>query len=69
MEKQCSKCGAVYKITSEDYPMRDRDSLKCEFCGETYFSWNCGKIYSRELISGPTKDEYKIGNQKSNALK
>jgi hypothetical protein len=39
--------------------MRDKDVLKCQFCGNIIFSWNAGVIYSKELISGPTKTDFK----------
>ena len=55
MEKICKKCGAKYKIIGHDCPMRDKDNLKCDFCGEILISWNGGVFYSRKLISGPNK--------------
>lgn len=59
MEKECKKCGAIYEIIESDYPMRDKDSLKCDCCNNTILNWNGGVIYSSKLISGP---KIKINN-------
>jgi len=40
--RECSGCGAVYKITRFKIPMRDKDSEHCEVCGEELISWNGG---------------------------
>ena len=51
---KCNNCGAEYEIESQDYPMRDKDSIKCSFCGYTLLKWNAGVIYSAKIISPPT---------------
>jgi len=56
MEIECKKCGAVYKIIEHEYPMRDKDFLKCDFCDCIIYNWNGGVFYSSKLISEPTKN-------------
>lgn len=56
---KCENCGTEYEIENQDYPMRDKDSIKCEFCGYTLLEWNAGVIYSAKNISPPTKDKYR----------
>jgi len=51
---KCQKCGAQYEITEYKSPMRDKDSIKCNHCQEEILSWNGGRFYSAEEISGPT---------------
>ena len=46
----CEKCGSVYKLTSVNVPMRDKDTIECDICGETIHSWNQAKVWSATLI-------------------
>jgi predicted Zn finger-like uncharacterized protein len=57
-EKECKNCGAIYQIIAQDYPMRDKDSIKCEYCGDILLSWNGGIIYSSKNVTGPTRAKY-----------
>jgi NAD-dependent SIR2 family protein deacetylase len=61
---KCKKCGATYEIESQDYPMRDKDSILCQYCGSILIEWNAGVIYSAKNISGPTKKNYLKNNTK-----
>jgi len=58
MIKECSKCGAKYKIIEQDYPMRDKDIIQCDFCQNIIHRWNGGVICSSELVSKPTNVIY-----------
>jgi hypothetical protein len=55
---KCKVCGANYEIESQDYPMRDKDSIECKYCGNTLIEWNAAVIYSVKYISGPTNEKY-----------
>jgi predicted Zn finger-like uncharacterized protein len=57
-EKTCQNCGAVYQIEEQSYPMRDKDSIKCNYCGNIIHTWNGGVICSAKNISGPIKGNY-----------
>ena len=63
MKKECKKCGAMYEIIEHNYPMRDEDSLKCDFCNITIHSWNGGGICSSKIISKPSNSEGKKINE------
>jgi|GEM_PF-4637189 len=30
----CPNCGSVYELTKQKIPVRDKDSIDCEVCGE-----------------------------------
>lgn len=49
-QKTCKKCGSVYEITNYKTPMRDRDSIDCNVCGEELMRWNVAAFYRAELI-------------------
>jgi hypothetical protein len=34
------KCGAVYEVKVQRFPTRDKDSAKCQVCGQTMAEWN-----------------------------
>ena len=53
MLKECKKCGAIYEISEHDCPMRDKDSLRCDYCDSIIHSWNGGHFCSAKLISEP----------------
>ncbi len=47
----CDQCGSVYKVKSIKSPMRDKDSIDCQVCGEKdIYSWNEAKIWTAILI-------------------
>lgn len=46
----CKKCGSLYELTSIKFPMRDKDSIYCEVCGELLYSWNEAKIWEAKLL-------------------
>jgi len=60
MAKECKTCGAIYELEQQDYPMRDKDTIYCQYCGREIISWNAGVIYSISYISEPTKQFKKI---------
>lgn len=47
---ECKNCSSVYQMSSTRVPMRDKDYLSCEVCGEQYFSWNEAKFWGEKLI-------------------
>ncbi len=51
----CETCGAEYELEQQDYPMRDKDTIYCDYCGRKIISWNAAVIYSIKYFSGPTK--------------
>jgi hypothetical protein len=52
-EKVTCACGAVYNEKRHKLTMRDKDSEKCQVCGDLLNSWNGAVMYSYELISAP----------------
>jgi hypothetical protein len=46
----CRKCGAVYEVRRIPLPLRDKDRIDCEFCGEELIGWNGGVMYTAKLI-------------------
>ena len=60
MERECKKCGAVYELIGHDCPMRDKDFLKCDFCGGILFSWNGGVWDTSRLISYPLVKDFTV---------
>jgi len=66
--KCCEKCGAKYEITEQSYPMRDKDTIECDFCGTAIHSWNGGVICSAKLIYESTINKHENNiNAKPNA--
>ena len=55
---ECKECGAKYKIEMQEYPIRDKDSIICQYCGTLLKKWNAAVLYSIEYISGPTIEKY-----------
>lgn len=53
---ECETCGAKYKLTKINVPMRDKDDIRCNHCKTILISWNGGVMYTDEEISGPTKE-------------
>ena len=58
--EECPVCGAKYKLIKQHYPMRDKDKIRCKYCGREIISWNGGVIYDIEYLGGPTKTFTKI---------
>ena len=59
MERTCSKCGAIYELDECTTMFRDKDSLECDFCGETIIKWNGALFWViKEIIKKPNKTEY-----------
>ncbi len=54
--EECSKCGARYELNSISLPVRDKDNIKCKYCGTIIYSWNGGYMFTDKEISGPTKE-------------
>ena len=52
----CKKYGSKYEVSDHSFPMRDKGSEHCRYCGELIISWNGGHIYTVKERSGPTKD-------------
>ena len=50
MDVVCKKCGSEYSLGAQKIPVRDKDTLECEVCGETIFSWNEAKIWHATLV-------------------
>jgi hypothetical protein len=44
-------CVAEYEVESQDYIIRDKDSIEYKFCGHTLIKWNAAVIYSAKKIS------------------
>ena len=60
MVRNCPKCGASYELDEFKCIVRDKDSLECNFCGETIISWNGGSFFViKKVLSEPTNNEYK----------
>ncbi len=58
MRRICPRCGAVYELSEYKTIMRDKDSLECDFCGETIIKWNGASFFViEEVIKEPTKPE------------
>lgn len=56
----CPGCGAVYEITKHHSPMRDKDSIDCQFCKTEIIRWNGGVYYTSRLVKkGDGKPEDK----------
>ena len=61
MKRACSKCGAVYELNECQTIFRDKDSLECEFCGETIIKWNGASFWVvKEVVKKPEKMEVHI---------
>lgn len=58
-EKTCDVCGAKYILAEHSIMMRDKDTIECNYCGNTLISWNGGCYYTDEEISGPIKEYQK----------
>jgi len=55
-ETSCPKCGAVYKVTVQRFPVRDNDYHDCNVCGHRMASWNDTHVPSYTLIRDPEKE-------------
>ncbi len=49
-ETTCSKCGSIYKLTGEKFPVRDPGSIDCSVCGEELKRWSGSTDWTAELI-------------------
>ena len=59
MQRTCTKCGATYELSEYKTTMRDKDSLECNFCGETLIKWNGASIWVvKEVIKKPDNLKY-----------
>ena len=56
MKRTCPNCGAVYELSEFKIPVRDKDSLECEFCDATLIRWN-GAVYweIRKVLKKPDR--------------
>jgi len=61
-EVECKTCGAVYRLTQIHIGMRDKDNIRCRYCGTVIKSWNGADIYEEEELHGPTKKYKKAQN-------
>ncbi|TKB23489.1 hypothetical protein FCL47_22300 [Desulfopila sp. IMCC35006] len=52
----CEKCGARYELTSISLPVRDKDNIKCNYCGTIIYSWSGGCTFNDKELSGPSKE-------------
>ena len=58
MNRTCSKCGAIYELEECKTIFRDKDSLECEFCGETIIKWNGASFWViKRIVKKPDKIE------------
>lgn len=44
------KCGAKYELGATRLPLRDKDSLTCQFCGSTIHEWNETNMWHVEKV-------------------
>lgn len=51
----CPSCGAVYAVTLQRFPTRDKDSADCECCGHVMAEWSDTEVPSFKLIETPKK--------------
>lgn len=47
----CEQCGSSYLLEEFRLPVRDRDSINCEVCGNKLKEWNEAKCWSATLLS------------------
>ena len=58
MKRTCSGCGAVFELAELKTMVRDKDSLKCQFCDETLISWNGSSFFVIDrVIKRPKKSD------------
>lgn len=48
--KTCPKCGSDYEFTKLHTPMRDKDKIDCDVCGEELIRWNGGLYYTYKML-------------------
>lgn len=58
VEKACTRCGSLYRLTATKVAMRDQDEIDCEVCGELLHKWSQAKVWEATLIE---KHEYHLG--------
>jgi hypothetical protein len=47
---ECENCGSKYELSFHKIPCRDQDSIDCEVCNTTLFSWSEHKIWTAKLL-------------------
>ena len=47
---ECKNCGSKYELSYDRVPWRDQDSIDCEVCNKTLFSWSEAKIWRAKLL-------------------
>lgn len=47
----CKQCGSTYSMRRIKIIMRDKDSIRCEVCGETLISWNGAEMFEATLTN------------------
>lgn len=62
--EECPVCGAIYKVTILNLPLRDENTFKCN-CGNIMRSWNGTLAYTYEFVNysfsnTQKKADYKI---------
>jgi hypothetical protein len=50
-DETCSQCGAVYSVTFQHFPVKERGFFKCEQCDNLVKEWNATKsfYYTRKM--------------------
>jgi len=61
-EVRYKTCGAVYRLTEIHVGVRDKDQLRCHYCGKVMYSWNGADICEEEELHDPTRKYKKAEN-------
>lgn len=46
----CRKCGSLYSSKVRKLPVRDKDDVSCQVCGEILDSWNSTHVPEYTLV-------------------
>lgn len=64
----CEHCGASYTYEEQKISTRDKDTEKCQVCGNELMSWNGGyNYYNFQLIDKVDLNENKMNIEIKNA--
>ncbi len=51
----CPKCKSEYRIHQGHVPMRDKDQINCDICGDLIKRWNGSRVFNAELLKAGEK--------------